>query len=215
MRITLSERMFNEKVRQLQNLGPEVTSEEISHNLRRYAAKFFEYLSHFGLVDIGLVSMEGSLGHFYIGLKPCHDDESRNKRIEGLALLEPLSVTLEERDLPAFFTGMILTLMADNFNTYAAEFQRITVADLDSKLVEVATKVFASPMPTPFVIETENDAALLQELQDEEFDMFCLRSGVKVPGAERRKRDDAEQAELARIEAARQKATDDWYHGRG
>ena len=121
-------------------------------------------------------------------------------------MLDPVSVSLESQDLPAFFRGMLLTLMEDNFGKYSREFQRLTVRELDSKLVDVATKVFAAPMPRQLIVETEEDAACLKEIQDEEFNLFCLRSGVKNPGAERRQREDAEQVELDRIKAAQDKA---------
>jgi hypothetical protein len=206
MRITLSERKFNDRIRQLENIPAEVTSDEISHRLDHYAAKLFQHLRSYGINQVGLVSMQGTLGHFYVGLDACHNDESRNLRIQGLQMLDPLSVSLEARDLPAFFTGMILTLMADNFDSYAKDFQRITVSELDSKLVDTATKIFAAPMPQPFEIQTENDAALLQEYQEEQFEEFCRRSGVKVPDAHSRAVDQYRRAEEAAVKAAQDKA---------
>jgi hypothetical protein len=126
-------------------------------------------------------------------------------------MLDPVPVSLEEQDLSAFFTGMILTMMADNFDDYALDFQRLTVGELDRKLVDVATKIFAAPQPSPFIVENESDRALQQEIIDQDFDMFCLRSGVKNPGAERRKREAAEQAGIDRRKTAQEKAlTEVW-----
>ena len=112
MRIVLSERKFTERIRELEGIGPEVTSDEISHRLDHYAARLFQHLRSFGINQVGLVSMNGTLGEFYVGLDACYNDESRNTRIQGLAMLDPLSVTLEARDLPAFFVAGLLTTMS-------------------------------------------------------------------------------------------------------
>jgi hypothetical protein len=65
----------------------------------------FEHLRGYGINQVGLMRSNGALGDFYVGLDACHDDESRNTRMEDLKMLNPLSVSLEEPDLPAFFTG--------------------------------------------------------------------------------------------------------------
>jgi hypothetical protein len=103
--------------------------------------------------------------------------------------------------------------MEDNFSNYARQFERLTVSELDRNLVDVATRVFAAPMQTGFIVETEEDAACLKEIRDEEFDLWCLRSGVRNPGAERRKREAAEAAELERIRAAKEQALDAFWRG--
>jgi hypothetical protein len=206
MLVTLSESRFSTRIRELENIPASVSDEEINHRLDKYAATLFQNLANYGFVGFDKVAVQGTLGTFRATLAPCHDDESRNTRIAGLKMLDPVSVSLEEHDLSAFFRGMILTLMADNFDDYSRDFQRLTVSELDSKLVDVATKVFAAPAPSPFIVENESDAACLQEFRDEEFNLFCLRSGVKNPGAERRAREAAEQAEIQRLKAAQDEA---------
>ena len=215
MLVTLSESRFTARVRALSNIPSTVSDEEINHRLDRHAAEVFRHLAEYGFTGFDRVAIRGTLGTFRATLSPCHDDESRNTRIAGLAFLDPVSVSLEAPDLPAFFRGMILTLMADNFDNYSREFQRLTVSELDSKLVDVATKLFASPQPAPFEIQTESDATLLQEYNDEQFEMFCARSGVKVPGAERRAREAAEAAEIARAHAAEEKRLEQWWERDG
>jgi hypothetical protein len=206
MRITLSERTFLERIRQLEGLGSDVTPDEISHRLDHFAKRLFQHLRPYGLNQIGLISSNGSLGTFYVGLDRCFDDESRNMRLEGLRMLDPLSVTLEEADLPAFFRDIVLTMMVDAFDSYAAQFQRLTVGELDSKLVSVATKVFATPAQPHFIVETEEDLAALAAIQEQEFDLFCLRSGVKDPGAHYRAVEEHRQREEA-AERERQEAS--------
>jgi hypothetical protein len=206
MLVTLSEARFSARIRQLENIPQSTSDEEINHRLDRHATTLFQHLSNYGFVGFDRVAVNGTLGTFRATLAPCHDDESRNTRIQGLAMLDPVSVSLESQDLPAFFRGMLLTMMEDNFANYSREFQRLTVRELDSKLVDTATKVFAAPMPTPFIPETEEDHAAIQEIRDEEFNLWCIRSGVKNPGAERRAREAAEAAEIQSRKAAQDKA---------
>jgi hypothetical protein len=215
MRVTLSERTFLERIRQLEGLGSDVTSDEINHRLPQYASKLFQHLRAFGINQVGLISSNGTLGTFFVGLDACYDDESRNLRLEGLRMLDPLSVTLEERDLPAFFTGLVLTMMVDAFDSYAGQFQRLTVSELDSKLPDVATKIFAAPAAPAFLVETEEDVTALREIQEQEFELFCLRSGVKDPMAKHNAIDEYNRAELAAEEARRERAYNQFRAGNG
>jgi hypothetical protein len=213
MLVTLSESRFTARVRELSNIPSNISDEEINHRLDRHAAKLFSHLAAYGFTGFDRVAIQGTLGTFRATLSPCYDDESRNTRIAGLAFLDPVSVTLEARDLPAFYVGLLLTLMNDNFDEYASEFQRLTVSELDSKLVDVATKVFTAPQPVPFVAENEDDEALLREYQEEEFANFCRRSGVKVPDSHSRAVDEFNEAEIQREEARRQSAVDRFRRG--
>jgi hypothetical protein len=215
MRICLSERTFLDRIRQLEGLGSEVTADEINHRLPHYASKLFQHLRAYGLNQVGLISSNGTLGTFFVGLDRCHDDDSRNLRIEGLQMLDPLSVTLEERDLPAFFKDIVLTMMIDAFDSYAAQFQRLTVGELSSKLVDTANKVFAAPSGTQFVIENESDAAALAEIREQEYQLFLLRSGKKDPGANYRAVEEYKQKELAAVEAAKDAQYEAFRRGNG
>jgi hypothetical protein len=215
MRITLSERTFLERIRQLEGLGSEVTADEINHRLPLYASKLFQHLRAYGLNQVGLVSSNGTLGEFYVGLDRCHDDESRNLRLEGLAMLDPLSVTLEERDLPAFFKDIVLTMMVDAFDSYAAQFQRLTVGELNSKLVDVANKVFAAPSGTHFIVETEEDVAALNEIREQEYQLFLLRSGKKDPMAKHNAIEEHRRAEEAAEHARQEAAYEQFRRGSG
>lgn len=213
MLVTLSESRFSARIRELENIPASISNEEINHRLDRYAATLFQHLSNYGFTGFDKVAVNGTLGTFRATLSPCHNDESRNTRIAGLAMLDPVSVSLEEQDIPAFFTGMVRTLMTDNFANYSREFQRLTVGELDSKLVDVATKIFAAPAPSPFVVENESDAAWLQESQEEEFRLFCLRSGVKDPSAKSRAVEEHRKAEEAAYTAAQNRRLDDFIRG--
>jgi hypothetical protein len=207
MIVTLSERRFSERIREFQNIGPEVSADEIAHRLDKYAEKLFKYLSEFGLSSIGLVGHTGTLGTFQITLEACWDDESRNKRIEGLALLDPLSVTVERNDLRAFYLGILLSTMYDAWPLYSHELQRLTVGELNTALVSIAERIFLKS-PTPA-------ADVFQEslTDDARFEMFCRRAGVRVPGAQFRAADEFNQSEIARVEAQRQAEYDNFRKG--
>ncbi len=200
MQITLSERKFSERIRELEGIPAEVTTEEITHRLDRYAATLFQHLRGYGLSSIGLVGMNGTLGTFHVTLERCYDDDSRNKRIEGLALLDPLSVTVEQSDLGAFYIGILLSTMYDAWNSYARELQRVTVGELDKALVSIAERVFLkSPTPAQDVFQE----ALTE---DERFEMFCRRAGVRIPGKQLQAVEEFNQAEIARVEAGKEAA---------
>lgn len=214
MLITLSESRFSARIRELENIPQSTSDEEINHRLDQHAARLFQHLATYGFTGFDRVAVQGTLGTFRATLAACHSDESRNLRLEGLRLLDPVSVTLEAQDLPAFYTrGLILTLMSDSFDSYRQEFQRLTVNELDRKLVSTAERVFSTPQAQPFAIETADDVAALNEYHNEQFEWFCRNSGLKVPGAERRAREAAEQAEIERIKAAQGRALDEFRRG--
>lgn len=196
MQITLSERKFSERIRQLENLPADVTTEEVTHRLGHYAKKLFQHLVSFGLSSISLVGNSGTLGTFNITLERCYDDESRNLRIQGLAMLDPLSVTVERHDLGAFYIGIRLSTMYDAWNSYAHELQRLTVGELDAALVSIAERTF---LKTPTPAQDEFQDALSEE---ERFEMFCRRAGVRIPGKQFEATDEARRQEEAAVAAA-------------
>lgn len=214
MIVVLSENRFSALIRSLENIPASTSDDEINHRLDRYATTLFRHLGeNFGFVRFDRVNVQGTLGTFRATLAPCHDDESRNIRLQGLAMLDPVSVSLEEQDLPAFFVGMLLTAMTDAYSSYAGEVHRLTVPELDAALRRIGEKVAFSPKPNTFVVENESDAACMREIEEEEFRLFCMRSGLKVPGAEREVREAAQQAELERIRAANEEAYQSFRHG--
>jgi hypothetical protein len=199
MQIVLSERKFSERIRELENIPADVTTEEITHRLDHYAKRLFEHLVSYGVSSIGLLGTSGTLGTFNVTLEACWDDTSRNARIAGLQMLDPLSVTAEQHDLRAFFTGIVLTAMYDAFPNYAHDLQRVTVGELDRKLVDIANTLFSSAPPVP---QNEFEA----EIQQEDFELFCLRSGVKDPLAKQRQIDAFRQGEELLYKNAQEEA---------
>jgi hypothetical protein len=202
MQVTLSERKFSEKIRELENIPAEVTTEEITHRLDHYARRLFQHLAAFGLSSIGLIGVNGSLGTFRVTLERCWDDDSRNKRIEGLAMLDPLSVTVEHSDLGAFYIGILLSTMYDAWGSYSHELQRLTVGELNRALVSIAERVF---LKTPTPAQDELQEALTD---DERFDMFCRRAGVRIPGKTFQAAEEHRQTEEAAYASAQQAARD-------
>jgi hypothetical protein len=45
------------------------------------------------------------------------------------------------------FTGMLLTLMTDAFDSYRRELERVTVPELDAALQRIAEKIAFAPVP--------------------------------------------------------------------
>jgi hypothetical protein len=68
------------------------------------------------------------------------------------------------------FTGMLLTLMTDAFDSYRRELERVTVPELDAALQRIAEKIAFAPVPPAVWIQTPSDEASLQEYEDEQFE---------------------------------------------
>jgi hypothetical protein len=103
----------------------------------------FEHLRGYGINQIGLMRSNGALRDFYVGLNARHDDESRNTRIEGLKRLNPLSVGGAR--FISVFHGDDSHDEIDALDSYAGQFQRLSVSELVSKLPDLATRTFAAP----------------------------------------------------------------------
>src|SRR4051812_18961506 len=130
MLITLSERTFADRIRELEGLGPDVTTAEIDHRLPYYAGKLFTWLGAFGISVLGMAENQGSLATFNATLERCFGEGSRADRLRGLSALNPLSITLERQDLGGFFMDLALSAMYDAWDSYGYRFQRVTVGEL-------------------------------------------------------------------------------------
>jgi hypothetical protein len=52
-----------------------------------------------------------------------------------------------ERSPDLLFTGMLLSLMTDAFDSYRRELERVTVPELDAALQRIAEKIAFGPVP--------------------------------------------------------------------
>jgi hypothetical protein len=207
MRITLSERQFTEQIRQLEGLGQEVTLDEISHRMDRYARKLFVHLQEYGVQMLAGVQVHGTLANMQASLKPSWDEESVQTRLNGLALLAPTSISVDQPDLSAFVTNPImLASMSDRWVDFGASLQRITLSELRPTLESIAAQLLSAPAPAP-TNEFE------QELQQLEYNAFLAASGKRDPLKKYN-----EQQEFQRREeeayAAQKQAAHDAFWGR-
>ena len=202
MRITLSERQFTEQIRQLEGLGPEVTLDEISHRMDRYAKKLFIHLREFGVQMLAGVQVQGTLANMQASLTQSRDEESVQKRMQGLALLAPISVSLDQPDLSAFVPNQVMLVsMIDNWGAFQQSLQRLTLSEVRPALESIAAQLLSAPAPT---ISNEYE----QQVFDVEYEAFLALSGKRDPLAKHREIEDFNRREIAAVEAQRQAANE-------
>jgi hypothetical protein len=199
MLITLAERTFNDRIRELEGLSPDVSSAEIEHRMEHYAGKLFTWLAEFGITVLGIVENRVTIATFNAALERCYDEQSRADRLRGLRALNPLSVTVERNDLGAFFIDMALTAMYSAWDSYGHKLQRVTVNELESILDQIAPQIIVARPPQP-----TNEGEAVEQEQD--FQLFLLRAGKRDPLAKRNAIDEHRRAEEEAYAAAQQSA---------
>jgi hypothetical protein len=203
MRITLSERQFSEQIRQLEGLGPEITTEEIVHRIDRYARRLFDHIREYGIqmLQAGF-QVSGTLCTMSASLKPAWDEESVQMRINGLAMLAPVSVSLDQPDLSAFVVNpVMLASMIDNWPAFERSLQRLSLSEVRPALENAAQQLMSVPVAPP----TNEFEAEIRQL---EYEAFLAASGRKDPLAKHEAIYQHRQAEEAAYAQAQQAARD-------
>lgn len=199
MLVTLSERKLSEQIRQLEGLDASTTIEEITDRMPHYAGRLFQHLSRdYGVTMTGMVGTSGrdsQMGTFQFALKPIYDEESRGHRLQGLAMMNPNSVTVEQGDLPGLVpNGMVQTMLDDEWDWYSAQLQKVLPSDIPQILETAAQHAMNRPSSNQIGIP---------EYDEEMYQDFLRRSGKADPLKDYEARDKAQQEELQRIEAAK------------
>lgn len=203
MRITLSERALTEQIRSLENIGSEVTTEEIVHRIDKYARRLFDHIREYGIqmLQAGF-QVSGTLATMQAQLRPSFSEEDCQARISGLAMLAPVSVSLDPPDLPAFVTNpVMLASMADNWISFGASLQRLTLFEVRPTLESIAGQLLSAPVAPP---TNEFEA----EMQQIEYDAFLAASGRKDPLAKHNEIEAFRRREEAAYATAQQAARD-------
>jgi hypothetical protein len=199
MRIVLSERQFTEQIRQLEGLGQEVTLDEISHRMDKYARKLFVHMQGYGVHMLAGVQVNGTLATMQASLTQSRDEDAVQQRIQGLALLAPLTVSLDRPDLSAFVTNpVMLPSMIDNWGAFEHSLQRLTLSEVRPALESIAAQLLSAPAPT---ITNEYE----QQVFDVEYEAFLAASGKKDPLAKFDAIDQHRRAEEAVVAAQRER----------
>jgi len=203
MRITLSERQFSEQIRQLEGLSQDVTVEEIQHRIDKYARKLFQHIAAYGIQILPTgFQVNGSLATLQASLKQSFSEEDVQTRINGLALLAPVSVSLDQPDLSAFVVNpVMLAGMADNWIAFGASLQRLTLQELRPAIENAAQQLMSVPVAPP-----TNDFE--REMQQVEYEAFLAAAGKKDPLAKLNAIDEYRQRENAAYATAQQSARD-------
>jgi len=198
MQVTLSERKFNDVVRQMEGLDAATTAEEITDRMQHYANRLFEHLrNNYGVSCQGMLQHTGGLGTFQFSLSPARDLEDRSTRLAGISMMNPNSVTVEESDLPALCPNAITRVsLEDNWLQIAGPLMKCLPGEIPDLLERAAQQSLRSPD-----IFAQDPSTVEQG-----FEYWLERTGLKDPLAAHRQREAAEQKELARIEAERDAA---------
>lgn len=204
MRVTMSERALTEQIRSLENISQEVTTEEIVHRIDRYARKLFDHIRNYGIqmLQAGF-QVSGTLCTMSAQLKQSFSEEDCQTRINGLAMLAPVSVSLDQPDLPAFVVNpVMLASMSDNWIAFGASLQRLTLAEVRPTLENIAGQLMSAAPPAPPTNDYE------AEVQQLEYEAFLAASGKKDPLAKHEAIERHRQAEEAAYATAQQAARD-------
>jgi hypothetical protein len=201
MKITFSERLLSEQIRQLENLDPATTVEEISFNMHRYFRRLAEHVTNYGVTMDGTdFQQSGNLATMGAVLNRSYSDEDVVTRLNGLRMLNPLAVALEPNDLPSFVTDSVaLVALEDAWGNFGREFQRLTVNEIRPAIERVAMKVLFAPSAPP-----SNDIERME--QEQGYEMFLARAGKRDPLARHQAVDEYNRAEIARVQAEQEAA---------
>jgi hypothetical protein len=206
MRIAMSERMLTQQIKELEGLDPATSLEEITHNMVRYFRRLAEHIKDYGVTlrPEGFQA-SGTIATMAAELKPSWSEDDVQTRISGLSMLAPLSVSLDSADLPAFVTNRIMLAgLEENWMAFGQGLQRITLPEVRNALENAAQKLMSVPVAQP-TNEFE------QEMQDAEYTAFLVAAGRKDPLAKHREIEEFNRAEVERVQAAEQKAHDDFW----
>jgi hypothetical protein len=206
MRITMSERLLCDQIRQLENLDPATTVEEVSHNIIRYFRRLAEHIQNYGVTLLGAdYQVNGSVSTMGAVLNRSYSDDDVLTRINGIRMLNPLSVSVERNDLQAFVTEQIaLVALYDAWDSYAHELQRLAVNEVRAAIERIAPKVLFAPAPQP----TNQFEAMQHE---DGYQMFLSRAGKRDPMAHHNAVEEYRRQEEAAVKAAREKQLEEQF----
>jgi len=205
MRVTLSERRLSERIKQLEGINDNV--EEITYRMEHYAMRLFAHVNEYGVRFVGMVHQSGGLGTFQfdisgVGRDWQTSDFNWQKLAEGLSFMDPVAVTVEESDMSAICTGLVLTMAVDNWEQYAAELQRISVGEIQPKIEAALLRLHNQPRE---VTSYTGDPQLDAQFREDEVTAQFWRAGVEDPLAPHKATVARQQAEEAAY-AARERA---------
>jgi len=196
MRITISLRTFFGHIREVENLDPAITDAELSVRAPQYVQNIYDYVRKFGVEVLpNLTKTHGELATLTAQLKPSWDEESFQKRIEGLNWLVPVAVSLDQPDIPAFvYEPMMRAAMLDSFINFGGQLQRLNVSEIRPALEKIAGKIINTPVAPP-----SNEFE--EEVFDLEYENFLLQSGKGEQLRKEKARREAEEFKRKEEEA--------------
>jgi len=207
VRITLSERLLSEQIKQLENLDPATNLDEITHNMVRHFRKLAEHVQNYGVILLGTdFQQAGTLATMGAVLNPSYSDDDVVTRLNGLRMLNPLSVSVEPGDLPAFVIDPIARVaLEDGWSSYGHELQRVSVSQIRATIERIASKVLFAP---------SEEAQILADagVGEDAFQLFLQRAGKRDPLQKLNQIQEFREREEARVKAAHDANLEQFWH---
>jgi hypothetical protein len=142
------------------------------------------------------------LATFSFEIAPSHDAHSANERIQGLTLLRPVSISLQEADLPAFVLNHVaLAGIRSIWRDLEPTFQRILPGDISDLLEKAAGQA----MNTPTELSSGNAA-----VDAANFELWCQQNGLRIPGKEFTDRQIQQEREEQDRDERKNQELDEW-----
>jgi len=196
---TLSENRLRDLIRSLENL-PNYTDDELLVKFDKYCKKLFSYVHRdFGIRFVGMVSIAGTIGAARFTL-----EGDRERAIQGLIYLNPVSITAEVEDLGCLVPNTVMCARAA-WPEIAGQFERISPGELFDTIERVIPEVAFRPAP-PATSETE---ALMSELN---FQDWLAQNGLVDPSLKSRAVEQFREKEIAEQQAAEDRHKQKWYN---
>jgi hypothetical protein len=187
MRIIIEEKKFFNQVRQVENIGSDVSDDEMSVRGDKFVRKLVDHVRNFGVDVLPQHQVNGKLATLTASLKPAWDEESVATRLEGLSWLVPVAVSLDQPDIPAFcYEPMMRAAIQDQFSAFAPSLQRLTVGEIRPALERCARQLLSAPLDPP-----SND--FQREVQQIEYEAFLMEAGKTDQLRKEQKRREVEE----------------------
>jgi hypothetical protein len=199
MRLIIAEKSFMDRVAGATN----ASEEEMMVRGDLLVREYVKHVKAFGVAVLPQHSINGKVATLTVSLTPSHSEEDVQQRMEGLGWLVPVAVSLDAPDVPAFCPNRpMATAIADNWQSFGASLQRLTLAEVRPALETVAGQIINTPVAPP---SNEFEA----EVRQLEYEQFLLEAGKGDQIRKEQKRreiEEFEQAEIAHVKAAQEKA---------
>lgn len=192
MQVILSERILQQTIRDLEDLG-EATNDEMMVLFDQYRNRLLEQLKNYGLHFGGMVEQVGTVASYEFALSR---DVPRETIIQGLMLIRPVCVTVNIGDIPALVQNPVFAgAFQSGWSSVAYDLERIQPSEILDKIESLAGR---------FLGGEENVETQLT------YDQWALSNGIPNLPTNYEKAARFRQQEEEAYQKAQQERFDNW-----